>query len=101
MRSSQWREYQRLELLPPAKPAINSLPRTLRSRLGSVLGSLGQAWLKRLSTPPELRVWQRRDRAGRIIWKAYDPRSGQSTSSASEAEMRLWIEQHYYLPQTR
>lgn len=97
MRSSQWQEYQRLELIPPAEPGVDPQHRTLRSRLGS----LWQAWLRWLSAPPELRVWQRRDRAGRTIWNAYDPRSGQSTSLASEAEMRLWIEQHYYFPQIR
>ena len=44
----------------------------------------------------EPRVWQRVDRLGNVYWQAYDPVTGRSTASASEAELRAWIEQLYY-----
>lgn len=45
--------------------------------------------------PSELRIWQTRDRFGNPYWQAYDPATGKSISSGSEAEIRAWIEQLY------
>lgn len=44
----------------------------------------------------ELQVWKKRDRLGYTYWHAYDPATGYSSCFGSEAEMRVWIEQHYY-----
>ena len=44
----------------------------------------------------ELRIWQAYDRNGNNWWHAYDPLTGRHASVESEAEMRAWIEQHYY-----
>lgn len=44
----------------------------------------------------EIQVWQKTDRYSNTYWQAYDPKTGESTSLSSEAEMRIWIEQHYY-----
>jgi hypothetical protein len=49
-----------------------------------------------LSTGSELRVWQATTHH-RHCWRAYDPLTGDSACFSSEAEMRLWIEQRYYL----
>lgn len=43
----------------------------------------------------EIQVWQKFDRHGNIYWKAYDPVTGKSFSSGSEADMCMWIEQLY------
>jgi len=44
----------------------------------------------------ELQVKQRRDRQGHTWWQAFDPKTDESVSFGSEAEMRTWIEQRYY-----
>ena len=44
----------------------------------------------------ELQVWQTSDRFGNTWWNAYDPATDRSTSHASEAEIRVWIEKRYY-----
>lgn len=44
----------------------------------------------------ELQVHQHRDRQGNTWWQAFDPKTDESVSFGSEAEMRTWIEQRYY-----
>ena len=44
----------------------------------------------------ELRIWQTYDNFGNNRWHAFDPVTGRHTSLDSEAEMRVWIERHYY-----
>ena len=44
----------------------------------------------------ELKVWQKSDRWGKSYWLAFDPITGLSHSFGSEAEVRIWIEQHQY-----
>lgn len=44
---------------------------------------------------PELRVWQSLDRSGHLYWRALDRKTGDS-ASGSEADIRRWIERHYY-----
>lgn len=43
-----------------------------------------------------LQVWRRCDRTGKGYWQAYDPVTRQSTSSGSEADIRIWLDQHHY-----
>lgn len=50
-------------------------------------------WL--LDDTKEIQVWQKSDRHGNIYWKAYDPVTGKSLSSGSEADISMWIEQRY------
>jgi hypothetical protein len=44
----------------------------------------------------ELRIWQTYDNFGNNRWHAFDPVTGHRTSLGSEAEMRVWIDRHYY-----
>lgn len=44
----------------------------------------------------DLQVWQKKDRYGRSYWQACDPKTESKITLASEAEMRIWIEQRYY-----
>jgi hypothetical protein len=53
--------------------------------------------LHRLGTAPELQVQQQRDRTGNLYWLAYNPKTGKSFASASEVDMRDWIERQYSL----
>jgi hypothetical protein len=41
---------------------------------------------------PELKIWQKRDRDGRINWYALDPLTGKTIPFASETEKLKWIE---------
>jgi hypothetical protein len=41
---------------------------------------------------PELKIWQTRDRDGRVNWYARDPLTGKTIPFASEAEKLKWIE---------
>jgi hypothetical protein len=50
-------------------------------------------WL--LDNNKEIQVWQKSDSHGNIYWKAYDPVTGKSFSSGSEADISMWIEQRY------
>jgi hypothetical protein len=52
--------------------------------------------LRHLGTAPELQVQQQRDRAGNLYWLAYNPKTGKSYASASEVDMRDWLERQYY-----
>ncbi|MBD2214318.1 hypothetical protein H6G64_12950 [Calothrix sp. FACHB-156] len=45
--------------------------------------------------PNELQVVQKLDRHGNTYWQAYDPATGKSFSSGSEADVSIWIEQLY------
>ena len=48
-----------------------------------------------LDNNKEIQVWQKSDRHGNIYWKAYDPITGKSFFSGSEADISIWIEQRY------
>ncbi|MCC5646965.1 hypothetical protein LC607_29420 [Nostoc sp. CHAB 5824] len=50
---------------------------------------------KVIADPNELQVLQKVDRYGNIYWQAYDPRTGKSFSSGSQADVCMWIEQLY------
>lgn len=49
-----------------------------------------------LTSRDDIQVWQKKDRYGRSYWQAYDSATDKKISLASEAEMRIWIEQRYY-----
>ncbi|MCL1471899.1 hypothetical protein [Argonema antarcticum] len=60
------------------------------------LNKFWQSLVKGIVSGKDLRVWQKSDRSGNTEWHAYDPATGRSTCVASDAEMRMWIEQQYY-----
>lgn len=43
-----------------------------------------------------IQVWQKKDRYGHTYWQAYNLTTDRKISLASEAEIRIWIEQQYY-----
>lgn len=73
----------KLHIYPASTPQSNRLQR------------LWQAFLKFAEGSQEPRIRQVCDRQGNSTWRVYDPISGQSMSFASEAEVRLWLEQRY------
>ncbi|XGV97276.1 MAG: hypothetical protein ACAF41_31700 [Leptolyngbya sp. BL-A-14] len=88
---------QRLPLEPQGAPDCLIKPSTKPSGVG-LLG-LHQRWQhfwQAFTEVEALQVWRRSDRTGRRYWQAYDPVTRQSTSSGSEADIRIWLDQHHY-----
>ncbi|QKD81088.1 hypothetical protein HPC62_01880 [Thermoleptolyngbya sichuanensis A183] len=80
--------------------SLDSLERlTTKTRLQKMqaLSKRIEAVLNRFGSEPEPRVWQTGDRAGNIVWHVYDPTSNRSATFASEAEVRVWLEERYRL----
>ena len=68
-----------------------------KSKFFSALNRIWQHLLTILTKDiNELQVWQTSDHLGNTWWNAYEPTTGRSTSLASDAEMRVWIEEGYY-----
>lgn len=92
------------------KLAINPLPKVrlesktseekqlskAKSQIFSILDKFCQRLLTGLISKNEVQVWKKSSKNGNSEWHAYDPATGQSTCVASDAEMRIWIEQQYY-----
>lgn len=58
----------------------------------TLIKKLCQNAFSAITSEPELRIWQKQDRHGRIHWYAYDPLASKSISFASELEMLSWLE---------
>lgn len=64
-------------------------------KVQSILTLIKKLWedaISAITSEPELRIWQKQDRHGRIHWYAYDPLTNKSISFASELEMLRWLE---------
>ncbi|HEY9622834.1 MAG TPA: hypothetical protein V6C78_20925 [Crinalium sp.] len=68
-----------------------------KSRLWIAAGEVLGSFFSHISNTSEPRIWQRRDRSGQLIWHVYDPTTNQSSRFTSEAEVRAWLDQRYYL----
>ncbi len=85
-------ERERLEVI-----FSHSEPKQVKkTKLFSALNRIWQHLSAFLTKGNELQVWQTVDHFGNTWWNAYDPATGRSTSVASEAEMRVWVEKRYY-----
>ncbi|BAZ48488.1 hypothetical protein NIES4103_10960 [Nostoc sp. NIES-4103] len=92
-----------IRCLPPDEIDINcsflnrrKFKFSTRSRLGDFLYNTWQQFIKTLlADRNELQVWQKVDHHGNIYWNAYDPATGKSFSSGSEADVHMWIEKLY------
>ena len=60
------------------------------------LERLAQSFVQRLMADAAPRVWHTCDAEGNLWWHAHDPVIGRSLYDASEAELRIWIEQRHY-----
>ncbi|GAB4237220.1 MAG: hypothetical protein Kow00121_64350 [Elainellaceae cyanobacterium] len=61
--------------------------------------SLEQLWNLLLDTfakGSEPRIYQKRDRYGKVFFQVYDPISGRSSTLDSEQQVRMWLDQRYY-----
>lgn len=77
--------------------SLEQLTHAAKLQRSRTLGQWFEALLNRWGSEPEPRIWQTGDRAGNIIWHVYDPTRNTSASFASEAEVRVWLEERYRL----
>ncbi|MCC5623395.1 hypothetical protein [Nostoc sp. CHAB 5715] len=88
-----------IRCLPTEDTRINCSPlfkKKINSNFWESLHSIWEKIVKKLlADSNELQVWQKVDRYGNIYWQAYDPTTGKSFSSGSEADVCMWIEQLY------
>ncbi|WP_230966285.1 hypothetical protein [Nostoc sp. NZL] len=88
-----------IRCLPKEDAKINCTPLLNKEFNSKFWGFLHKLWKKFvkiiLADPNELQVWQKVDRYGNIYWQAYDPATGKSFSSGSQADVYMWIEQLY------
>jgi hypothetical protein len=74
---------------------MNTSPTELNS---SWLANFKQRWQQVVvffSDRTNLQVWRSNDRGGNPHWHVYDAQTNHTTNLSSEAEMRIWIEEHY------
>lgn len=77
-----------LPALPAKKPE--------GQRLFSAMNQIGQFLLVAAVGGEKLRIWQTFDCDGNSWWHGFDPLTGRSTWTATDDEMRAWIDRHYY-----
>ncbi|MBW4578815.1 MAG: hypothetical protein KME42_04470 [Tildeniella nuda ZEHNDER 1965/U140] len=68
-----------------------------KKTLLSWLENASQSFMQRLITDAEPRVWHTCDAEGKLWWHAHDSVTGRSLYNASEAEIRIWLEQRHNL----
>lgn len=69
----------------------------LQLRLRHIFQSIGVYLMDALTRDRQApRLWMTTNATGDSIWHSYDPMTHQSFSSASEQEMRSWLESRYY-----
>ena len=88
-----------IRCLPTEDTRINCSPlfkKIFNSNLWKSLHIIWESFVKKLlADPKELQVLQKVDRYGNIYWQAYDPATGKTFSSGSQADVCIWIEQLY------
>jgi hypothetical protein len=93
--ASKWKVDCNPELISPEQDGLlGRSDRSIRkvpSILALIKKLLKNAFLT-ITSEPELRIWQKQDRHGRIHWYAYDPLTNKSISFTSELEMLSWLE---------
>jgi hypothetical protein len=78
---------KKLELQPIK--SIFTLVETIGQK---AIDALMNDFMANVTKEPELKIWQKRDRHGRIDWYARNPLTGKTIAFASETEMLKWIE---------
>ena len=75
-----------------------SLFKVVNSLKSSVLlNTLWKSILQSTVRSREPKVWEKRDRNGNTYWVAYDPANRCTATFSSEREVRIWLDERYYL----
>jgi hypothetical protein len=78
---------KRLDLQP-----IKSIVALVETLYQKAITALMDDFMADYTKEPELKIWQKRDRDGRINFYARNPLTGKTITFASETEMLSWIE---------
>jgi hypothetical protein len=73
----------------------NETPQQKQSN-ASWLSCAWQYLMHHLLNGHEPRVWQKRNTAGEVFYRAYDPYTGRSAYLTSDIDLRIWLEQLPY-----
>jgi hypothetical protein len=84
-----WTNCHRLERIFRQSPQKHHWLRTK-------LHDIWQLTIAHLDASAEPHVWQTQDGAGRIMWSAYHPLTGQVIHRVTAAELRTWLEEQHY-----
>lgn len=84
--------YERLELIPHQPKQQESL----LAPVTSLLATMGQWFVTAMSSAREPKIWTTTSSTGDPIWTVSDPHTGTFTTFASEADVRVWLEERYY-----
>jgi hypothetical protein len=68
--------------------------RTIALTLQSTFSLIWDIVFSLLSDEPK--IWQGRDRFGKLYWRVYDPSRDRSITFTSEQEVREWLDQRFY-----
>jgi hypothetical protein len=71
---------------------VKSIVIFLETLWHKAIAALMDDFMANVTKEPELKIWQKLDRNGRIDWYARDPLTGKTIAFASETEMLKWIE---------
>ena len=91
--NSKWMIYRELELITDVELNVTTKP----SRTSLWLDKVWKFLIKSFTQAHELKLYQVTGKAGKSYWYTYDPKTGLSTCLGSEAEVRIWLDQRYYL----
>jgi hypothetical protein len=78
---------KKLDLKP-----IKSILTLIETLCQKAIAALMDDFMADVTKEPELKIWQKRDRHGRIDWYARNPLTGKTIAFASETEMLKWIQ---------
>lgn len=87
----RWLGHQEWDATAPNQNTFTDAKKTLLS----LLEQASQSFMQRLMADAEPRVWHTCDAEGNLWWHAHDSVTGRSLHNASEAEVRIWLEQRY------
>ncbi|MBD3881875.1 hypothetical protein IFO70_08925 [Phormidium tenue FACHB-886] len=77
--------------------SLTSSTRKVEKKSFAWLNQFCRSLMQPSMTKLEPRVWQQRDRQGKLWWHLYDPGTCQAVRLESEEAARIWLEQRYYL----
>ncbi|MFP4008755.1 MAG: hypothetical protein ACLFV6_12225 [Spirulinaceae cyanobacterium] len=80
--------------LPQAPQALR--PKESEFQRRSPWQKIGHWVYETLVLTQEPKIWLKRDREGLMYWEAFDPVNQTRDYFATEADVRVWLEQRYY-----
>ncbi len=68
-----------------------SIQTTLGERIQAAWHRLAEFWRDRT----DIQIWRSHERNGETHWHVFDPQTDHTDNFASEAEMRIWIDERH------